>query len=94
MKAICAVCGRERDIAETVHVSEAMRAAYPSITLPNEYHYCSPCWRLLSDQERGARLLSGMLQSHLSSKGHLDAQAPAKKFYEFLIRKSKGGLVS
>ena len=94
MKAVCAVCGRDRDCPTTIHVTAEMRAAYPSITLPQAYHYCRPCWRLLSDREKGARLLSGLMQTQLSGQGNLDAQKMSAKFYEFLIEKSKSGLVS
>ena len=89
MQATCCVCGLDRDCTEAISVTEDMRKAYPKYNFPDILYYCKPCWRLISDPEKGARLLSQFFQATLSSRGAKNANVQADKLYEFLVEKAK-----
>jgi hypothetical protein len=64
------------------------------LTPPNEYHYCAPCWRVVSDRERGAQLLRGFFQVNLKGLGYANADKAGERLHAFLIENSKNGGVS
>ena len=94
---LCAICGRERTCEHSVKLSVDQKTTLRDMTgknPPDEFHYCGPCWRIVSDRERGAALMRGLCQTSLASMGRADAEKQSSKLYSFLIEKSKKGQVS
>jgi hypothetical protein len=92
---LCGVCGKERECPTTITLSEEMKETLQAqgLTPPDEYHYCAPCWRMVSDRERGARLLSGFFQVNLTGLGYANVDKAGAKLHAFLISKTnKRGL--
>lgn len=89
----CDICGRDRECAETIRLTAEVKAALTEagVTPPEEYHYCGPCWRVVSNREQGAQLLSGFFQTTLTGLGHTNARKAGEKMHTFLIEKSKPG---
>ena len=70
----CCVCNREWPDSKghTVTLTEAEKQHIASVgvqTVPDAYHYCGPCWKVLSDKTMGAQLIKGTFQSGLTAKG-------------------------
>lgn len=91
-KAKCCICGhvRDRDEMWILHPTPEEKAAIARFgQVPvDEYLYCRPCWGILSDKEKGAQLLRGMVQMHMRTSG-VSAEKAAKKMYQFLISKAR-----
>ena len=94
MLTICCVCGQPRNCTDAIAVTDKMRGAYPKYDFPETLYYCRPCWRLLCDPEKGARLVSSFFQAGITAKGAKDPGKQADKFYKFLVSKAKSGLAT
>lgn len=76
----CLVCSREglRANFEVIKLTEAERLVVQDPL--DEYCYCKPCWRALSDPVMGPNILSGIADMHLSRAGVRDAKERSAKF--------------
>jgi hypothetical protein len=92
----CALCGRDKPENQGVVVTlddadkEALRLANPQDTT-EEVFYCKPCHGVLTDPEKGARVLSGLVETQLRLKGAapLVAEQAGERMYKTLIEKAK-----
>lgn len=90
----CAVCSKEwpdpqcRKIdlsdLEKRYVAESGRT-----DVPDSYHYCPPCWRIISDRSLGAQYIKGVLQVQLRAKGFVDADKMAQGLMDKLLSLTK-----
>lgn len=91
---ICCVCGANRDLKKCVvlKTTDAERDAIRKMGQEpkDEYVYCRPCHRLITDKERGAKLLQGLVQTRLRMAGNPRADEIGKRYYDFLLQKAKG----
>lgn len=95
----CEICGRDRQLSEgtTILLSEEDRAFVAHATgvpAPTSYFYCNPCYKVVTDREQGARLISNQLEMQLRASGNPHAAKIAGRVYKFLIEKSKTKRVS
>jgi uncharacterized protein YlaI len=95
----CEICGRDRASDDGVVITlSAEEREFIAKSLkgsnPSSYFYCDPCYRVVTDREQGARLISGQLELQLRQSGHPKAREVADRFYKFLIEKSKDKQVS
>jgi hypothetical protein len=94
----CVNCGRDRPEADcsTLVLTEDERNVIRSLTgdAPVQLVFCKPCYRVITDREMGARLISGQLEARLRIAGNPKAQQIAETLYKFLIDKSKSKQVS
>lgn len=95
----CSNCGRERSesAGSVLKLSEDEQAHIAKLTgapSPIELFYCKPCYRIVTDREMGARLISGQIEVRLRLAGHPRAQQIAESFYRLLIEKSTSKQVS
>jgi hypothetical protein len=86
----CCVCSKkiESSACVTLRLSDSEKESVRQMGQEpqNEYEYCRPCFRLLSNPEQGAQLIRGTFQLALRSEGVPDAESKARKYYDFLIR--------
>lgn len=89
----CCVCNRNRPRpdCEVVVLTEQEKEAVQKMgqTPEEEYVYCRPCFRILSNPETGAQLIKGVLQVQLRQSGVANAEQLANRYYDFLIAKAK-----
>lgn len=95
----CANCGRERPegSGSVIKLTEDDQAMIQRVTgepSPTEFFYCTPCYRIVTDPELGARMISGQLEMRLRMKGHPKAQQIAEGLYKLLKEQSKNKKVS
>jgi hypothetical protein len=95
----CEICGRDRQETEgtVIKLTDEEREFILLSTgspAPLQYFYCAPCYRIVTDREQGARLISGQMEMQLRSAGHPHAHQIAERIYNFLIEKSKAKRVS
>ena len=94
----CVNCGRERPETDctTMTLTEDERAAILQMTgeAPTVVIFCKPCYRVVTDREMGARLISGQVEVRLWMAGNPKATQIAESFYKLLIDKSKTKQVS
>lgn len=89
MNATCLICQRSRP-RESCHVivlTEAERAQVPDPR--DEYVYCKPCWKVLSDPVQGASLMGGLAQHYLQHLGVEGVSERVTRFRDKLIARSK-----
>lgn len=55
----------------------------------NEYIYCKPCWRTLSNPVTGPSVMKGLVQARLRQLGVDDAGDIAQRYYNRLVEKIK-----
>lgn len=85
----CCVCGRDWPDAQcqTLTLSEEekehVRANKGKDFGP--FHYCAPCWKVLSDKNLGAQFIKGTLQSRLTLKGVPRAELWGQMLYSKLL---------
>jgi hypothetical protein len=75
----CLICGVEKN-REALHVivlTEEERAQVPNPL--DEYTYCKPCWKVLSDPRTAPALISGIAQHRLAELGVSRADEMAEK---------------
>ncbi len=65
----CLVCGAEkpRDALHVIVLTEAERALIPDPK--DEYTYCQPCWKVLSNPVTAPALISGIARHRLNELG-------------------------
>lgn len=65
----CLICGgeREREDCHIIVLSEEERAHVPEPL--DEYVYCKPCWKVISDPTAGPSLMSGIASHYLRRIG-------------------------
>lgn len=95
----CINCARERapTAGKVIELTEEDRRLIRMTTgeeSPTEYFYCNACYRIVTDREMGARMISGQLEIRLRAAGNPNAQQIAETFYKFLIEKSTKQQVS
>jgi len=89
----CGVCSREwpKEHCRTIVLTAVERAYVMAATggaAPDEYVYCNPCWKLLSNRQQGAQFIAGSFQASFQASGHPKAAQVGKKMLNFLIAKS------
>lgn len=88
-KVLCGVCGREweRHSCEIITLTEAERLELErqGVKPLDEYIYCGPCWRTLSDPTAGPNYGKGLIQQNLQRIGVGNAEAIATKFQAKLV---------
>jgi hypothetical protein len=88
---ICTICGRERSekdckiIRPTRQELEAFRSQ--GVIPKEEYAYCYPCWRTLSDPTTGPMFAKGLLQVGLKQLGVVNCEKAATKYHTNLVKK-------
>lgn len=88
----CCVCGKSVTQANstafrfTAEEKKALQALDQPVV--EECSYCRGCLKLLSNRERGAQLLKGVLQMNLRMSGVANAEQHAEKFHDFLLKKA------
>lgn len=86
----CCVCNRDwpEIKCQTVKLTEAEKQHIASVgvqKVPDAYHYCGPCWKVLSDRTMGAQLIKGTFQSGLTAKGVQEAEVLSHLLFKRLI---------
>lgn len=90
----CVVCSKEwidarlHKIELTDDEKEYVRSMGAK-DVPDAYHYCPPCWRIVSDRALGAQYIRGVLQVQLRSKGFVDADKMAEGLMNKLLSLTK-----
>lgn len=88
---ICTICGRSRSeedckiIRPTKQELETLRSQ--GATPKEEYVYCYPCWRTLSDPATGPMFAKGLLQVGLKQLGVVNSERAAMKYHTSLVAK-------
>lgn len=86
----CCVCKRQkgRDECEILVLTdkekEALAQAGDTET-GDELAYCKPCWRVVSDRQKGADLQKGLVQVSLQQLGVPTAEAIAESYRQKLL---------
>lgn len=85
----CAVCNRskKRSECEVIRLTEAEKKSVRSTgaTPLDEYFYCRPCWRIVTDRFKGADLQKGIVQVSLQQIGVTNAEAIATRYRDNLL---------
>ena len=85
----CCVCNREwpDPKCHTVTLTDDEKAYIRNNggTVPDTYHYCGPCWKVLSDPLMGAQLIRGTIQSHLMANKVPNAEVLSQLFFKRLM---------
>ena len=88
---ICVICGRERPekncktIRPTKQELEALKVR--GVIPKEEYSYCFPCWRTLSDPTTGPMFAKGLVQVGLKQLGVIESEKAATKYYSELVKR-------
>ena len=87
----CIICGRERSeedcqiIRPTKQELEAIKGK--GVIPKEEYAYCHPCWRTLSDPVTGPMFAKGLVQVSLKQLGVTNPEQAATKYHTALVGK-------
>ncbi len=95
----CVNCSRERpeSTGTVIQLTDEERGLIRKMSgdePPTSYFYCKTCYRIITDREMGARMISGQLEIRLRAAGNPTAQEIAEKLYKLLIDKSTHKQVS
>lgn len=86
----CGVCGQERDRGKCHIIVLSDREREQIIATGqeplDEYTYCKPCWRTLSNKATGLSLMKGLFQIRLRHLGVSNAELIAQKYHDNLVR--------
>lgn len=89
----CGICGasRPRGSCHIIVLTDAEKAQMlASGKQPeDEYIYCKPCWRVLSDRATGPSLYKGLIQARLRQLGVDNAEKIAQHHHDALVAKIK-----
>ena len=87
----CGICGRERErrTCKVIKVTEAERQQITDIgqTPLDEYIYCNPCWRAISNRLTGPQLMKGLFLVRMRHLGVPNADHLANQYYANLLAK-------
>jgi hypothetical protein len=84
----CIVCGSEKS-REDMHVITLTEAERQLLAESREeYVYCQPCWRVLSDPATAPALMSGIARHRLRQAGVDNADQLANKFRQDLAARA------
>ena len=93
MKLACCICNRQKEESEgkTFVLTDAEKASLVKIRQSplDKYFYCRPCFRMISDPEKAAQLIKGVVQVSLTAQGNPKAEAIATRYYQFYLRNGK-----
>lgn len=93
MKLICCVCNRSKEESDgqTYILTEAEKASLVKggHTPKDQYFYCRPCFRMISDPATAAQLIKGVVQVSLTAQGNPKAEEIANRYYQFYLRNGK-----
>jgi hypothetical protein len=89
---VCVLCRRDwpRKDSKCFTLTDEEKKCLPSVEVLDEYVYCGPCWKVLSDPKRGPALLQGLTEGGLKQLGVNGAEEYANKFGKWLETKAKG----
>lgn len=81
----CDVCGQDRP-GKRVDLTAEEQALYlkQGAEAKEAYFYCHPCWRILSNPERGPLLMRGLFERQLRAAGVPNPGEMADKYYRKL----------
>lgn len=84
----CLVCGRgaPRETSEVIVLTDEEKAQLPEPL--DEYVYCKPCWKVLSDPLSGPALMSGIAQHHFRLLGVSNAEELAARYRSLLTTRA------
>ena len=91
----CAICGKSRPkgqckvIELTGEEKEAVREGMGTEPL-EEYFYCQPCWKNISDPRSGPAFVGSMYEITLRQIGVEDPEKAARKYRAWLTEQVKG----
>lgn len=87
----CGVCGRgfPKGKCHIITLSEEEKQVLRDSNqeVLEEYIYCQPCWRTLSNPVSGPAVMKGLLQIRLQQSGVSNAEQVATKFHAKLVSK-------
>jgi hypothetical protein len=89
----CGICGRDSQKVHELKLTKTEREYALKQTgeePPDKFLYCSPCWRILQDKNKGAALIRSMMEVSLRARGVTQASKMAQRMHAFLIEKAKG----
>lgn len=90
----CGICGRERQRNQCVIIkpTDAEKAAMKEAGLEaaQEYVYCRPCHRTVTDPVTGPDFMKGLVQTRLQQMGVARAEEIAETYRRSLLAKSGG----
>jgi hypothetical protein len=93
MKVACCVCNRQKEESDgqTYVLTNAEKATLVKSgqTPLDKYFYCRPCFRMISDPEKAAQLIKGVVQVTLTAQGNPKAEEIATRYYQFYLRNGK-----
>ena len=85
----CCICGtpRARGVCQILRLTDAEKEAIrrTGVEPLDEVAYCQPCYRVITDREKGARLMQGLLHHSLKGLPQATSERLADKFYRLLI---------
>jgi len=89
---LCGICGQERD-RDKCHIVvltdlERKQILDTGQEPLDEYAYCKPCWRTMSNKATGTALMKGLFQIRLRQLGVPNAEQVAQKYHDDLVRMS------
>lgn len=89
----CGLCGtgRPRGSCHVIAITPEERQQIRQMGQQpmNEYIYCKPCWRILSDPATGPSVIKGLVQARLRQLGVEDAETIAERYYNRLVGRLK-----
>jgi len=90
---ICGICERQwpDDRCKVIRLTDPEKLNVQTMSgkpAPEQFVYCGPCWKLLSNRRQGAEFIAGTMRATLRAQGHPKADQIAKKTLDFLILKS------
>ncbi len=74
-------------IAKTITLTEEELKLVP--TASPEYHYCKPCWGIMSDPITAASLMKGLAHGKLRQLGVVNPENATSFYYQGLLSKIK-----
>ena len=87
----CGVCGRgfPKTKCHIVTLSDEERRGLLDAghEVHDEFIYCQPCWRTLSNPVSGPAMMKGLLQIRLQQAGVSNAEQIATKFHAKMVSK-------